>query len=173
MLRAGPLDTGTLTTGRRARVRLCHGDLRLLRTRKRRRRRSAMFVTGAGATYQLLRAAARLPTTAVDGSSAASSPGQCDIRAADYVINALSDGTMGLSCRFQYNGNGQITGVRRSADTEFVPVHHGELTLPQIREIVQNTPGSPYGVVFGLGSCKAATISLLFASVDHVHADVR
>ncbi len=60
----------------------------------------------------------------------------------------------------QYNGNGQ-SGVRPRipADIEFlVPVHHGELTLPQIREIVQNTPDPLQWGCFGLGSCKAATI---------------
>ncbi len=43
MLRVGPLTIGTLDDWAPSRFDLCHGDLRLSRTRKRRRRRSAMF----------------------------------------------------------------------------------------------------------------------------------
>lgn len=100
-------------------------------------------------------------------------PGQCDIRAANYVINAHLRRHDTYRSWFQYNGNGQI--IRRTiqdpADIEFVPVHHGELTLPQIREIVQNTPDPLQWGCFRFGIVQGCDHFTFFASVDHVHVD--
>lgn len=128
----------------------------------------------AGATYSgLLRAKAK----GLDYSRlmvvSCQQPGQCDIRAANYVINAHLRRHDTYRSWFQYNGNGQI--IRRTiqdpADIEFVPVHHGELTLPQIREIVQNTPDPLQWGCFRFGIVQGCDHFTFFASVDHVHVD--
>jgi mycolipenoyl-CoA---2-(long-chain-fatty acyl)-trehalose mycolipenoyltransferase / long-chain-acyl-CoA---trehalose acyltransferase len=100
-------------------------------------------------------------------------PGQCDIRAVTYVINAHLRRHDTYRSRFEYTGDGQI--VRRTienpADIEFVPIRHGELSLSQLRELVISTPDALQWDCFRFGIIQGADCFTFFASIDHVHVD--
>ncbi|SON61228.1 Acyltransferase papA3 [Mycobacterium simulans] len=100
-------------------------------------------------------------------------PGRCDIRAANYVVNAHLRRHDTYRSWFEYSGDGQI--VRRTvqdpADIEFVPVRHGVLTSTQVREVVESTPDPLQWDCFRFGIVQGEDHFTFFASVDHVHVD--
>jgi len=100
-------------------------------------------------------------------------PGQCDIRAANYVVNAHLRRHDTYRSWFEYADDGQI--IRRTisdpADIEFVPVRHGELTLAQIRELAVSTPDPLQWGCFQFGIIQGEDRFTFYASVDHVHVD--
>ncbi len=100
-------------------------------------------------------------------------PGQCDIRAVNYVINAHLRRHDTYRSSFGYTDDGQI--IRRMmadpADIEFVPVDHGELTLAQIRELVLSTPDPLQWGCFRFGVIQGDDHFTFYLSVDHVHVD--
>ena len=58
-------------------------------------------------------------------------PGQCDVRAVNYVVNAHLRRHDTYRSWFEYTDDDRIIRrtLRDAADIEFVPVKHGELTL--------------------------------------------
>jgi mycolipenoyl-CoA---2-(long-chain-fatty acyl)-trehalose mycolipenoyltransferase / long-chain-acyl-CoA---trehalose acyltransferase len=100
-------------------------------------------------------------------------PGQCDIRAANYVINAHLRRHDTYRSWFEYTSDGQI--IRRTlqdpADIEFDPVRHGVLTLDQIHSLVVSTPDPLQWGCFQFGIIQAADHFTFYVSVDHVHVD--
>lgn len=98
--------------------------------------------------------------------------GRCDIRAVTYVINAHLRRHDTYHSWFEYS-DGQIVRrtIQDSADIEFIPVRHGELTSAQVREVVTDTPDPLQWDCFRFGIIQAADRFTFFASVDHVHAD--
>ena len=100
-------------------------------------------------------------------------PGQCDIRAANYVVNAHLRRHDTYRSWFQHAEDGQI--IRRTisdpADIEFVPVDHGELTVAQIRELAVSTPDPLQWGCFQFGIIQGEDHFTFYASVDHVHVD--
>jgi mycolipenoyl-CoA---2-(long-chain-fatty acyl)-trehalose mycolipenoyltransferase / long-chain-acyl-CoA---trehalose acyltransferase len=100
-------------------------------------------------------------------------PGQCDIRAVNYVINAHLRRHETYRSWFGYTDDGQI--IRRTMqnpeDIEFEPVQHGELTVPQIRELVVSTPDPLQWGCFRFGVIQGEDHFTFYVSVDHVHVD--
>jgi mycolipenoyl-CoA---2-(long-chain-fatty acyl)-trehalose mycolipenoyltransferase / long-chain-acyl-CoA---trehalose acyltransferase len=100
-------------------------------------------------------------------------PGQCDIRAVTYVVNAHLRRHDTYRSWFEYTDNGQI--IRRTLDDpahiEFVPVEHGELTVAQIRELAVSTPDPLQWGCFQFGIIQGADHFTFYGSVDHVHVD--
>jgi mycolipenoyl-CoA---2-(long-chain-fatty acyl)-trehalose mycolipenoyltransferase / long-chain-acyl-CoA---trehalose acyltransferase len=100
-------------------------------------------------------------------------PGHCDIRAANYVVNAHVRRHDTYRSWFEHTGNGQL--VRRtlqdSADIEFEPVDHGELTLDEIRELAVSTPDPLQWGCFQFGIIQGEDRFTFYVSVDHVHVD--
>jgi mycolipenoyl-CoA---2-(long-chain-fatty acyl)-trehalose mycolipenoyltransferase / long-chain-acyl-CoA---trehalose acyltransferase len=99
--------------------------------------------------------------------------GQCDIRAADYVVNAHLRRHDTYRSWFEYGGDGRIVRhtIEDPADIEFVPVENGELTLAQARELITSTPGPLQWDCFRFGIIQAQDRFTFFASIDHVHVD--
>lgn len=99
--------------------------------------------------------------------------GQCDIRAANYVVNAHLRRHDTYRSWFEYTDDDQI--IRRTlqdpADIELVPVKHGELTLAQIRELAVSTPDPLQWGCFQFGIIQGEDHFTFYASVDHVHVD--
>jgi mycolipenoyl-CoA---2-(long-chain-fatty acyl)-trehalose mycolipenoyltransferase / long-chain-acyl-CoA---trehalose acyltransferase len=100
-------------------------------------------------------------------------PGQCDISAANYVINAHIRRHDTYRSWFEYTSGGEI--IRRTisdaADIELVPVAHGELTLSQVRGLAANTLDPLQWGCFQFGVIQGEDRFTFFASIDHVHAD--
>jgi mycolipenoyl-CoA---2-(long-chain-fatty acyl)-trehalose mycolipenoyltransferase / long-chain-acyl-CoA---trehalose acyltransferase len=100
-------------------------------------------------------------------------PGQCDVRAVNYVVNAHLRRHDTYRSWFEHTDGGQI--IRRTledpADIEFVPVQHGELTLAQIRELAVSTPDPLRWGCFQFGIIQGEDHFTFYASVDHVHVD--
>jgi hypothetical protein len=100
-------------------------------------------------------------------------PGQCDVRAANYVVNAHLRRHDTYRSWFGYTDDGQVTRrtLAESADIEFVPVDHGELTHAQIRELVACTPDPLQWDCFRFGVIQGDDHFTFYLSVDHVHVD--
>lgn len=100
-------------------------------------------------------------------------PGQCDIRAVNYIVNAHLRRHDTYRSWFEYTDDDRI--VRRTmqdvTDIEFVPVKHGELTLDDIRDLAVNTPDPLQWGCFQFGVIQGDDHFTFFASVDHVHVD--
>lgn len=99
--------------------------------------------------------------------------GRCDVRAANYVINAHLRRHDTFRSWFEYADDGQITRrtIQNADDIEFVPVQHGELTVAQVRDVVANTPDPLQWDCFRFGIVQNEDYFTFFASVDHVHVD--
>jgi len=100
-------------------------------------------------------------------------PGQCDIRALTYVINAHLRRHDTYRSWFQYTDAGHI--VRRTipdpADIEFVPTKHGELTAAQWRAQILATPDPLQWDCFGFRIIQRADHFTFCVCVDHLHVD--
>lgn len=100
-------------------------------------------------------------------------PGQCDIRAVNYVVNAHLRRHDTYRSWFEYTDDDRI--VRRTladpADIEFVPAKHGELTLTELRDLAVNTPDPLQWGCFQFGVIQSDDHFTFYASVDHVHVD--
>lgn len=100
-------------------------------------------------------------------------PGQCDIRAMTFVVNAHLRRQDTYRSWFQRNDNGQI--IRRkldnAADIEFAPVHHGELSVDEIRKLAISTPDPLQWDCFRFGVIQGPNHFTFYASIDHVHVD--
>lgn len=100
-------------------------------------------------------------------------PGQCDIRAMSYVINAHLRRHDTYRSWFEYQDADHI--VRRTipnpADIKFVPAQHGEMTPTEWRSHVLSTPGPLQWDCFRFGIIQRADHFTFYVIVDHVHTD--
>ncbi|BBX62935.1 acyltransferase [Mycobacterium saskatchewanense] len=100
-------------------------------------------------------------------------PGRCDIRAANYVVNAHVRRHDTYRSRFEYTDDGRI--IRRTlpdaTGIEFEPVDHGELALDEIRQLAVSTPDPLQWGCFQFGVIQGEEHFTFYASVDHVHVD--
>jgi non-ribosomal peptide synthetase component F len=101
------------------------------------------------------------------------SPGQCDVRAMTYVVNAHLRRQDTYRSWFELQDSGDI--VRRTienpADIEFVPVRHGKLTVEEARELAVSTPDPDQWDCFRFGIIQGPDHFTFYASIDHVHVD--
>ncbi|CAJ1506444.1 condensation domain-containing protein [[Mycobacterium] kokjensenii] len=100
-------------------------------------------------------------------------PGRCDRRAIDYIINAHLRRHETYRSWFAHGEDGRLTRhvIADPADIQFVPVDHGELTLPQVRDLLKETPDPLQWDCFRFGIIQAKNHFTFFASIDHVHVD--
>ncbi|OBF15113.1 acyltransferase [Mycobacterium kubicae] len=100
-------------------------------------------------------------------------PGQCDVRAVNYIINAHLRRHDTYRSWFEYTDAGEIIRhtMAEPADIEFVPVSRGELTLEQLRELVASTPDPLQWGCFRFGVVQSSDHFTFYVSVDHVHVD--
>lgn len=100
-------------------------------------------------------------------------PGQCDVRAMTYVINAHLRRHDTYRSQFSYDGGGPIgrRTIEDPADIEVVPVRHGELTLDEARDLLLQTPDPLQWDCFRFGIIQGEDHFTFFASIDHVHVD--
>lgn len=100
-------------------------------------------------------------------------PGRCDLRAADYILNAHLRRHDTYRSWFEDTADGRIVRhtIANPADIELVPVEHGELTLAQARELLVDIPDSLQWGCFRFGIIQTADHFTYFGSIDHVHVD--
>ena len=99
--------------------------------------------------------------------------GRCDRRAIDYIINAHLRRHETYRSWFEHAEDGRLIRhvVEDPADIAFVPVDHGELTLPQVRDLLNQTPDPLQWDCFRFGIIQSKSHFTFFASIDHVHVD--
>lgn len=100
-------------------------------------------------------------------------PGRCDQRAIGYVINAHLRRHETYRSWFEYCQDGRITrhAMEDASDIEFVAVDHGELPIPQVRDLLNQTPDPLQWDCFRFGIIQAKSHFTFFACIDHVHVD--
>ena len=107
------------------------------------------------------------------------SPGQCDIRAMTYVVNAhlrrQDTYRSWFECPGGTGADGADTIVRHQIenprDIEFAPHEHGEMTTDEIRDLVISTPDPLNWDCFRFGIVQGPESFTFYASIDHVHVD--
>lgn len=100
-------------------------------------------------------------------------PGQCDIEAMDHAVNAYLRRHDTFRSWFEKNGDGQFIrhAIDDPADIEFVPVHHGDMTVEQIHAHVVGIPNPLEWGCFTFGIIQNENDFTFFAAMDHVHGD--
>lgn len=99
--------------------------------------------------------------------------GRCDRRAIDYIINAHLRRHETYRSWFEHTDDGRLVRhvIEDPADIAFVPTDHGELTLPQVRDLLNETPDPLQWDCFRFGIIQSKSHFTFFASIDHVHVD--
>ncbi|TXI49033.1 condensation domain-containing protein [Mycolicibacter arupensis] len=99
--------------------------------------------------------------------------GRCDRRAIDYIINAHVRRHGTYRSWFEHADDGRLIRhvIDDPADIQLVAVDHGELTLPQVRELLNETPDPLQWDCFRFGIIQGKSHFTFFASIDHVHVD--
>jgi hypothetical protein len=99
--------------------------------------------------------------------------GRCDRRAIDYIINAHVRRHETYRSWFEHADDGRLIRhvIDDPADIQLVAVDHGELTLPQVRELLNETPDPLQWDCFRFGIIQGKSHFTFFASIDHVHVD--
>lgn len=100
-------------------------------------------------------------------------PGQCDIRAMTYVVNAHLRRQDTYRSWFKYNDDGTLVRheIENPRDIEFTPVEHGLMHVDEIRDLVVNIPDPLNWDCFRYGIIQGDESFTFFASIDHVHVD--
>lgn len=99
--------------------------------------------------------------------------GRCDRRAIDYIINAHVRRHETYRSWFEHADDGRLIRhvIDDPADIQLVAVDHGDLTLPQVRELLTQTPDPLQWDCFRFGIIQGKSHFTFFASIDHVHVD--
>ena len=99
-------------------------------------------------------------------------PGQCDVRAMSYVVNAHLRRQETYRSWFEYN-DGEITRrmMEDGGDIEFKPARRGDMTLDEIRDLIVATPDPLNWDCFRFGIIQGQESFTFFAAIDHVHVD--
>lgn len=100
-------------------------------------------------------------------------PGQCDIRAMNYVLNAHLRRHDTYRSWFEYSGEGDIVRhtISDPADIEFVPAKLGKMNLKELHDHVVATPNPLQWDCFIFGIIQSENHFTFYASIDHVHVD--
>lgn len=100
-------------------------------------------------------------------------PGQCDVRAMTYVVNAHLRRQDTYRSWFAYDGDGTLVrhAIENPRDIEFTPVEHGLMHVDEIRDLVVNIPDPLNWDCFRYGIIQGEESFTFFASIDHVHVD--
>jgi hypothetical protein len=99
--------------------------------------------------------------------------GQCDIDAMDHAVNTYLRRHDTFRSWFEHVGDDQF--VRRSlpdsSAIEFVPVHHGAMSVDEIHAHVVGIPSPLEWACFTFGVIQSEDHFTFFAAMDHVHGD--
>ena len=100
-------------------------------------------------------------------------PGQCDIRAMTYVVNAHVRRHDTFRSWFEYRDECDIVRhtMTNPADIKFVPTRHGELTSGELRELTLSTPDPLHWDCFTYGIVQYPDRFTIYVSIDHLHMD--
>lgn len=100
-------------------------------------------------------------------------PGQCDIRAMGYVINAHLRRHDTYQSWFETIDTGQIVRhtIADPASIQFVPRRRGQMSQPELRDLIVATPGPTQWDCFRFGVIQAADSYTVYVSVDHLNMD--
>ena len=100
-------------------------------------------------------------------------PGQCDLRAMSYVINAHLRRHDTYRSWFEYKDDGRI--VRRTMqnpnDVKFVPTKHGQMSAEDFQALILSTPKIDEWDCFSFGIIQYDDHFTVYVIVDHVHTD--
>lgn len=100
-------------------------------------------------------------------------PGRCDVRAMTFVINSYLRRHDTYHSWFEFDDRDQVVRhtVDNPSDIQFVATRHGEMSAPQWREQILQTPSPLQWDCFRFGIIQRADHFTFYASIDHVHAD--
>jgi hypothetical protein len=100
-------------------------------------------------------------------------PGQCDISAMTHALNAYLRRHDTYRSWFEYTDAEDI--IRRtmndSADIEFAPIDHGEMTIEDLYNHIVAIPSPLEWGCFTFGIIQSENHFTFYASIDHVHGD--
>lgn len=100
-------------------------------------------------------------------------PGRCDISAMDQALNTYLRRHDTYRSWFEYSGAGDIIRhtIQDSADIEFAPIEHGEMTNEDVYSHVVAIPDPFEWGCFTFGIIQSEDHFTFYASIDHVHGD--
>jgi len=100
-------------------------------------------------------------------------PGQCDISAMDYAVNAYLRRHDTFRSWFEDAGDGEFIrhAIEDPADIEFVPIDHGNMAVEEVHAHVVAIPNPLEWGCFTFGIIQNEDHFTFFASMDHVHGD--
>jgi mycolipenoyl-CoA---2-(long-chain-fatty acyl)-trehalose mycolipenoyltransferase / long-chain-acyl-CoA---trehalose acyltransferase len=100
-------------------------------------------------------------------------PGQCDIRAMNYVINTHLRRHDTYRSWFEYTDDKRIVRhtMTNPADIEFTPTEHGEMTVQELRDLLVAAPDPRQWDCFRFGVVQSADRFTMYVSIDHLHMD--
>lgn len=100
-------------------------------------------------------------------------PGQCDIRAMTYVINAYLRRHDTYRSWFEFTVDDRIRRrkIQNPRDINFVPTDHGVHSSPEWREHILATPGPLQWDCFRFGIIQRPDHFTAYMCVDHLHVD--
>ncbi|HZA12232.1 condensation domain-containing protein [Mycobacterium sp.] len=100
-------------------------------------------------------------------------PGQCDISAMDHAVNAYLRRHDTFRSWFEQTHDGEFIrhAIDDPADIEFVPIHHGNMTIDEIHAHVVAIPSPLEWGCFTFGIIQNENHFTFFAAMDHVHGD--
>lgn len=102
-------------------------------------------------------------------------PGQCDLRAMNYVVNAHARRHDTYRSWFEYTDDGEI--LRHTMDSsdgiKFVPTKHGVMGHKEFRDLIRATGSPVEWDCFSFGIVQFDDHFTFYMSVDHVHMDAQ
>ena len=100
-------------------------------------------------------------------------PGRCDIRAMGYVINSHLRRHKTYHSWFEHTNTRDFVRhtIGDSADIDFIPVRHQEMTPAEWQRFVLSTPDPLQWDCFRFGIIQGADHFTFFSIVDHLHCD--
>uniref|UniRef100_A0A5Q5BDW0 PapA3_1 n=3 Tax=unclassified Mycobacterium TaxID=2642494 RepID=A0A5Q5BDW0_MYCSS len=99
--------------------------------------------------------------------------GECEIAAMDHAVNNYLRRHDTFRSWFEDIGDGEFVrhALEDPADIEFVPVHHGSMTVDEIQAHVVGIPSPLEWACFTFGIIQNDGHFTFFAAMDHVHGD--
>jgi hypothetical protein len=101
-------------------------------------------------------------------------PGQCDLRAMNYVINAHVRRHDTYRNWFEYQGDELVRHtMANGADIKFAATKHGDLSNEQFCDLLRSTPSPLEWDCFSFGIVQGPEKFTFDMSIDHVHMDAQ
>ncbi|MET0455204.1 MAG: condensation domain-containing protein [Mycobacterium sp.] len=100
-------------------------------------------------------------------------PGQCDLRAMNYVINAHLRRHDTYRSWFEWKDEGRIVRhtMQNPNDVKFVPTKRGQMSAKDFQQVIQDTPDLNGWDCFQFGIIQYEEHFTFYFIVDHVHVD--